>query len=61
MFISMFVWVFWFGLFGFGDLGLGIWMLILLMIVYGMVFDFFNIFGFLFVELEIKFEIRVSV
>ena len=42
MLISMFAWVFRFGLFGFGDPGSGLWMLILSMIVYGMAFDFFN-------------------
>ena len=53
-------WVFRFGLFGFGDPGSGIWMLILSMIVYGMAFDFFNISGSLFVELETKPETRAS-
>ena len=60
MLISMFAWVFRFGLFGFGDPGSGIWMLILSMIVYGMAFDFFNISGSLFVELETKPETRAS-
>ena len=36
MLISMFAWVFRFGLFGLGDPGSGLWMLILSMIVYGM-------------------------
>lgn len=36
MLISMFAWVFRFALFGFGDPGSGLWMLILSMIVYGM-------------------------
>lgn len=36
MLISMFAWVFRFGLFGFGDPGSGLWILILSMIVYGM-------------------------
>lgn len=60
MLISMFAWVFRFGLFGLGDPGSGLWMLILSMIVYGMAFDFFNISGSLFVELEAKPEIRAS-
>lgn len=60
MLISMFAWVFRFGLFGLGDPGSGLWMLILSMIVYGMAFDFFNISGSLFVELETKPEIRAS-
>ena len=38
MLISMFAWVFRFGLFGLGDPGSGLWMLILSMIVYGMAF-----------------------
>ena len=60
MLISMFAWVFRFGLFGFGDPGSGLWMLILSMIVYGMAFDFFNISGSLFVEQEAKSSIRAS-
>lgn len=60
MLISMFAWVLRFGLFGVGDPGSGLWMLLLSMIVYGMAFDFFNISGSLFVELEAKPEIRAS-
>lgn len=60
MLISMFAWVLRFGLFGFGDPGSGIWMLILSMIVYGMAFDFFNISGSLFVEQEANPAIRGS-
>lgn len=60
MLISMFAWVLRFGLFGLGDPGSGLWMLILSMIIYGMAFDFFNISGSLFVELEAKPEIRAS-
>ena len=60
MLISMFAWVFRFGLFGFGDPGSGLWMLILSMIVYGMAFDFFNISGSLFVEQEANSSIRAS-
>ena len=60
MLISMFAWVFRFGLFGFGDPGSGLWMLILSMIVYGMAFDFFNISGSLFVEQETCSNIRAS-
>lgn len=56
----MFAWVFRFGLFGFGDPGGGLWMLILSMIVYGMAFDFFNISGSLFVEQETNSSIRAS-
>ncbi len=60
MLMSMFAWVFRFGLFGFGDPGVGFWMLVLSMIIYGMAFDFFNISGSLFVETEAKPEIRAS-
>ena len=45
MLIAMFAWVLRFGLFGAGDPGSGVWMLILSMIVYGVAFDFFNISG----------------
>ena len=58
MLISMFAWVFRFGLFALGDPGSGLWMLILSMIVYGMAFDFFNVSGSLFTEME---HIPVSV
>lgn len=60
MLISMFAWVLRFGLFGLGDPGNGLWLLILSMIVYGMAFDFFNISGSLFVEMETKPETRAS-
>ena len=50
MLISIFAWVFRFGLFAFGDPGAGLWMLVLSMIIYGMAFDFFNISGSLFVD-----------
>ena len=60
MLISMFAWVFRFGLFGLGDPGSGLWMLILSMIVYGMAFDFFNISGSLFVETTTESKIRSS-
>lgn len=60
MFISMMAWVLRFGLFGIGDPGSGLWLLLLSMIVYGMAFDFFNISGSLFVDKEAKPEIRAS-
>lgn len=60
MLISMFAWVLRFGLFGFGDPGPGLWMLILSMVVYGMAFDFFNISGSLFVEQETSSSNRAS-
>lgn len=60
MLISMLAWVLRFGLFGLGNPGSGISLLILSMIVYGMAFDFFNISGSLFVDKEAKPEIRAS-
>lgn len=60
MLMSMFAWVFRFGLFGIGDPGNGFVFLILSMIVYGMAFDFFNISGSLFVEKEADIKIRAS-
>jgi MFS transporter, NHS family, xanthosine permease len=58
--ISIFAWVFRFGLFGIGNPGSGLSFLILSMIVYGMAFDFFNISGSLFVEREAEIKIRAS-
>jgi NHS family xanthosine MFS transporter len=58
--MSIFAWVFRFGLFGFGNPGTGLPLLILSMIVYGMAFDFFNISGSLFVEREADIKIRAS-
>jgi len=61
MLMSMFAWVFRFGLFGIGSpLGIGLGFLILSMIIYGMAFDFFNISGSLFVEMEADPKIRAS-
>ena len=60
MLISMIAWVLRFGLFGVGNPGSGLSLLILSMIVYGMAFDFFNISGSLFVDREAKPEIRAS-
>ena len=50
MLTAMFAWVLRFGLFGFGDTGSGVWMIILSCIVYGVAFDFFNISGSLYVN-----------
>lgn len=50
MLIAMFAWFLRFGLFGAGDTGSGVWMLILSMLVYGVAFDFFNISGSLYVN-----------
>ena len=52
MMISIFAWVLRFGLFGVGNPGDGLILLVLSMIIYGMAFDFFNISGSLFVEKE---------
>ena len=60
MLMSMLAWVFRFGLFGFGNPAGGLWMLILSCIVYGMAFDFFNISGSIFVELETPVKNRAS-
>ncbi len=60
MLMSMFAWVFRFGLFAVGDPGGGLWMLVLSMIVYGMAFDFFNISGSLYVDREAEGDIRAS-
>lgn len=60
MMIAIFAWVFRFGLFAWGDPGPGLWMLVLSMIVYGMAFDFFNISGSMYVNLEANPRIRAS-
>ncbi|MEI9810479.1 MAG: nucleoside permease [Bacteroidota bacterium] len=60
MLISMFAWVLRFGLFGIGNPGSGLSLLVLSMIVYGMAFDFFNISGSLFVDREARPGIRAS-
>ncbi len=52
MLMSMFAWVFRFGLFGLGNPGSGVWMFVGSMIVYGIAFDFFNVSGSLFVDKE---------
>jgi len=60
MLFSMLAWVLRFGLFGYGNPGEGLWMIILSCIVYGMAFDFFNISGSLFVETTTDSKIRSS-
>ncbi|MCA6365093.1 MAG: nucleoside permease [Bacteroidetes bacterium] len=60
MLISIGAWVLRFGLFGIGNPGSGVALLVLSMIVYGMAFDFFNISGSLFVEREADKSIRSS-
>jgi NHS family xanthosine MFS transporter len=60
MLMSMLAWVLRFGLFGLGNPGSGLPLLILSMIVYGMAFDFFNISGSLYVEQTTDSKIRAS-
>ena len=60
MLISIIAWVLRFALFGVGNPGDGLYLLILSMIIYGMAFDFFNISGSLFVEKEADPKIRAS-
>ena len=60
MLISIFAWVFRFGLFAIGNPGDGLFLLVLSMIIYGMAFDFFNISGSLFVEKETATNMRAS-
>ena len=60
MLIAMFAWVLRFGLFGAGNPGTGVWMLILSMIVYGVAFDFFNISGSLYVNMRTTSRIQNS-
>jgi NHS family xanthosine MFS transporter len=52
MLMSIFAWVLRFALFGFGNPGDGLILLVLSMIIYGIAFDFFNISGSLFVKSE---------
>ena len=60
MLISMIAWVLRFGLFAYGNPSVGLWMIILSCVVYGMAFDFFNISGSLFVETTTDSGIRSS-
>lgn len=60
MLIAMFAWVLRFGLFGAGDTGSGVWMLILSMIVYGVAFDFFNISGALYTNMRTSDKLQNS-
>ncbi len=60
MLFSIIAWVLRFALFGIGNPGEGLWLLVLSMIIYGMAFDFFNISGSLFVEREADPAIRAS-
>ncbi|MGA3601731.1 nucleoside permease [Lysinibacillus agricola] len=59
--ISMVAWTLRFVLFGYGSpVGVGFFLLLLSMIVYGCAFDFFNISGAIFVEKEVDPRIRAS-
>ena len=60
MLIAMFAWVLRFGLFGAGNPGTGVWMLILSMIVYGVAFDFFNISGALYTNMRTSAKMQNS-
>lgn len=60
MLMSMFAWVLRFGLFGLGDTGSGVWMLVVSCIVYGIAFDFFNVSGGLYVDQQTSSDIRSS-
>jgi nucleoside transporter len=60
MLIAMFAWVLRFGLFGAGDPGSGVWMLILSMIVYGVAFDFFNISGAIYTNMRTSAKLQNS-
>lgn len=60
MLISMLAWALRFGLFGAGDTGSGLWMLILSMIIYGVAFDFFNISGALYTNMRTDEKMRNS-
>ena len=61
MLMSMFAWVFRFGLFGLGNPAMpGVIMFILSCIVYGVAFDFFNVSGGIFVDQECEPSIKAS-
>ena len=60
MLIAMGAWVLRFGLFGTGDTGSGVWMIILSCIVYGVAFDFFNISGALYTNSRTKGKLQNS-
>ncbi len=60
MLISMLAWVLRFGLFAYADPVDGLWMIILSCVVYGMAFDFFNISGSLYVDINTDSKTRSS-
>ena len=60
MLIAIFAWVLRFGLFGAGNTGSGLWMLIFSMIIYGVAFDFFNISGALYTNMRTSEKLQNS-
>ncbi|MDE5727884.1 MAG: MFS transporter [Duncaniella sp.] len=60
MLMAMFAWMLRFALFGLGDTGSGVWLLILSCIVYGIAFDFFNVSGGLYVDQQTSPALRSS-
>ena len=60
MLIAMMAWVLRFGLFALDNPGDGVWMFVLSMLVYGVAFDFFNISGAFFVDMNTDTNIRSS-
>lgn len=60
MLMAMCAWVLRFGFFGIGNTGNGLVFLILSCIVYGVAFDFFNVAGGLFVDLQTDTKLRSS-
>ena len=60
MLIAMMAWVLRFGLFALGNPGDCVWMFVLSMLVYGVAFDFFNISGAFFVDMNTDTNIRSS-
>lgn len=58
--IAMIAWVLRFALFGLGNPGNGLWLLVLSMLVYGVAFDFFNVSGSLYVDKETPHHLRAS-
>ena len=60
MMMSIFAWVLRFGLFAYGNPGSGLILLVMSMIIYGIAFDFFNISGSMYVNLEANPRIRAS-
>ena len=60
MLMSMFAWFFRFGFFGIGNPSDGVALFIMSMIVYGIAFDFFNVSGSLYVDMQTDASMRSS-